>query len=202
MFTIFVKTILVGIEMGGPNSHSVSSFDLCAKLKFHFFRIDEKISWPVVMEIAVFVNQAADSVFRSDRTPAVIDALTGKGEVKAEIGIGMSFGVVGNFRKPWARHHDAGRVNEASVESLDSCRVHGVRYTNVVGMNNQQLGAAGIAQFFGKRLAAIVLRKRLNVQAQENQEQEEEPRRFHAVLKVHPVANEHNSAAGWGDLGI
>ncbi len=55
-----------------------------------------------MLEIAVHVDETRNSVFRSDGTPAVIDALVREGEVKAEIQIGMRFGIIGDFREPVA----------------------------------------------------------------------------------------------------
>src|SRR6267143_2497914 len=65
----------------------------------------------------------------------------------------MSLGVIGNLRKPRAGHHNAGRVDEASVQSFDRCRIHGMSYTDVVGVNNQELRVAAEAELFRERLA-------------------------------------------------
>jgi hypothetical protein len=154
-----------------------------------------------MMEIAVCVDETGNFVFRSDRTPAVIDAFAGERKVQAEIEIGMRFRVVGDFREPRARHHDAGRVDETGVEGFDGRGIHGMRYADVIGVNNQQLRIAGVAKLFGKRLA-VVLREKLRCRAQENQEQDEVVMRFHAVPKIQPIAGELNSTAGRGDFGI
>ena len=65
----------------------------------------------------------------------------------------MSLGEVGDFREPRAGHHDAGGVDEASVQSFDRRRVYGMSHTDVVGVNNQELRVAGEAELFRKRLA-------------------------------------------------
>jgi len=57
-----------------------------------------------VMEITVLVDQAPNFVIRSHGTPAVVNALAGEREVKAEIDSGMRFGIFGDFREPWAGH--------------------------------------------------------------------------------------------------
>src|SRR5207249_1615874 len=88
--------------------------------------------------------------------PAVVDALAGQCKVKAEIESRMRFGVIGNFRKPRARNHDAGGVDEPGVQSFDRCGVHGMSHTDVVGVDNQELGVAGEAEPFGKSLATIL----------------------------------------------
>src|SRR5213592_4744309 len=88
------------------------------------------------MEITVLVDQARNSVFRSDGPPAVVDALAGQRKVKAEIESRMRFGIIGNFRKPRAGNHYAGRVDEPGIESLDGCGVHGMRNANVVGVDD------------------------------------------------------------------
>ena len=62
----------------------------------------------------------------------------------------MRSGKVGNFRKPRARDHDAGGIDEAGFERLDGGGVHGMRYADVVGVNDEEPSIRGIAKFFGR----------------------------------------------------
>src|SRR5260370_13723584 len=156
IFAIFVEVILVGVEMGGTNAHGVGAVDLRAKLKLNLAWVDFWRSVPVVMEVAVLVDEARNFIFRSDRAPAVIDALTGQRNVKTEVEIGMRLGVIGNLREPGARNNNACGVDEAGVESLDGCRVHGMGDANVVGVDDQELGVAGKAEPFGESLAGVL----------------------------------------------
>ena len=99
---------MMRIEMCRANAHGVGAVDLCAQFEFGFVRIDVRGGRPVMMEIAVFIEQAANFVRGSYRTPAIVNALAGESEMKAEIDFGMRSGVVRNFREPRAGHHDAG----------------------------------------------------------------------------------------------
>src|SRR3989454_2982077 len=175
-FAIFIEPVLVGIEMRWTDTHGVSAFNLRAELQLNFVRIDFCGSRPVVMEITILVYQARNFVFRSDRTPAVVDTLAGEREVKAEINSGMRFGIVGNFREPRAGDHEAGGIDEAGVESFDRCGVYRMCYANVVGVDNQEFRIAGEAELFRKSLASV-LRARIEKDARE-QVEEHDPDAF------------------------
>src|SRR4029077_3906802 len=122
-----------------------------AKLQFGFFGIYFRDGIPVVVEITVLINEARHFVFRNDRTPAVIDALAGERQMKAKISSGMRFGIVCDFWEPRARHHETGGIDEAGFKSLDGCGVYGMRYANIIGMDNQNFCVAREAQFFRER---------------------------------------------------
>src|SRR6266404_1711188 len=96
------------IEMCGANAHGVGAVDLCAQFEFGFVRIDVGGGRPVMMEIAVFIEQAANFVGGSYGTPAIVNALAGESEMKAENVLRMRFGGVRKFPEPRAGHHDAG----------------------------------------------------------------------------------------------
>ncbi len=68
----------------------------------------------------------------------------------------MRFGVIGNFRKPRARNHDAGGVDEPGVQSFDRCGVHGMCHANVVGVDDQEFCVVVVAEFFGKSFASVL----------------------------------------------
>src|ERR1700746_1221895 len=114
-----IQTILMGIEMGGANTHGVGAIDLRAKLDFRLARIDAGFGRPVVMEVAVLVDEAGDFVGGGDWSPAVVNPLAGKGEVEAEVEVGMGFGIVGNFWEPWAGHHDAGGIDRSGFQGFN-----------------------------------------------------------------------------------
>src|SRR5262245_38440413 len=107
---------------------------------------------PIVMKVSIIVNEAGNFVTAGDRSPAVVDALAGKGEVQTEIDVGVRFRVVGGFRKPWAGDHDAGGIDGAGFECLKSGGVHGVRFSDVIGVDDEQLGILGVAKFFSESL--------------------------------------------------
>ncbi len=71
--------------------------------------------------------------------------------MKAKIRLGMRFGVVGNLRKPWARHHDAGGIDEPGLEGCDGCCVHGMSHAHIVGVNDQELCIGRESKFFCER---------------------------------------------------
>ena len=76
--------------------------------------------------------------------------------MEAEIGIGMSLGVVGDFGEPRAGNHDAGGSCRAFVEGIEAGNVLGVRDGEVVGVDDEELGIGGIAQALGDCLGLRV----------------------------------------------
>ncbi len=142
--------------MCGTDAHGVGAIDLRAKLQLDLVGVDFWGSVPIVMEVAVLVDEARDLIFRSDGAPAVVDALAGQRKVETKIEIGMRLGVIGNFRKPRAGNHNARGVDEAGVESLDRCGVYRMSDANIVGVNDQELCIAGKAESFGKSLASVL----------------------------------------------
>src|SRR5438876_4960448 len=62
----------------------------------------------------------------------------------------MRFGVIGDFRKPGTRNHEAGGIDGAGFEGVDGGGVDGVGYTEVVGVDDEEFCAAWIAEFFLK----------------------------------------------------
>jgi hypothetical protein len=98
----------MGIEVRRANAHGVGAFDLRTQLDFNLLRIDFRGGSPVMVEVTIFVEQAADFISGGHRAPADVNAFAGEREMKTEIHFGMRFGVIGDFRKPGAGHHDAG----------------------------------------------------------------------------------------------
>src|SRR6266566_3844746 len=150
--------------MRGPDAHGVSAVNLRVKLQVHLFRIDPFRGRPVVMEITVLVDQAWNHVFGYDRTPAVVNPLARQCKVQAEIDMRMRFGVIGNLRKPWAGHHNAGGVDQTGVQSCDGRRVYGMSHADVVGMYDQEFCIRSEAQLFCQR-PAVDLRMRFEESA-------------------------------------
>src|SRR2546421_4534333 len=68
--------------------------------------------------------------------------------MKAKIRGGMRFCIVGDFRKPGARNHDAGGIDAARFERLRGGNVDGVGYAEVVGVDGEEFCVARIAEFF------------------------------------------------------
>ena len=87
-----------------------------------------------------------------DAAPAIGLPFAGEGEVQAEIGVGMSFGVVGDFGEPGTRNHDAGGRDVVLVEGFEAGGVFGVGDGEVVGVKDEQLGVGGIAEALGDGL--------------------------------------------------
>ena len=153
-----IQTILMGIEMGGANAHGVSTVDLRAQLDFGFDGIDVRFRSPVVMEIAILVEQAGDFAGGSNWTPAVVNAFTGQSQMKSEIDFGMRFGVVGNFREPGAGNHNTGGIDCARFEGFDGGGVDGVRDAKIVGMDDQELCVGWVAELLGESISLRNLR--------------------------------------------
>src|SRR5882724_7419865 len=142
--------------MGGAETHRVSAVNLRAKFEIDFFGVDAGCWFPIVMEIAVFIHETRDFVFRSDRSPAVINTFARQREMETKICVGMRFSVVGNFREPRAGGHEAGGIDEARFQAPDRRGVYGMSYANVVGVDDQELGVARESQFFSERLLSIL----------------------------------------------
>ena len=113
---------------------------------------------PVMMEIAVLIEQAANFVRGSYGAPAIVNALAGQSEMKAEIEVGMRFRVVGDFREPRAGDHDASGVDCTGLERLDRGGVYGVTEAKIVGMDDQELCVGWVAELFGKSISLRNLR--------------------------------------------
>ncbi len=64
--------------MSGLDTHGACAGDLCAKFGFDVVGIDACVGQPIVVEIAVGVDERRNFVARSDWTPAIVDALAGK----------------------------------------------------------------------------------------------------------------------------
>src|SRR5438270_8353287 len=111
------------------DTHRKRTFDLRSQLNLNIFGIDALIFFPVVMEVSVFIDETRHFVGGSYRTPAVINPLTGHGEVQPKVCVRMRFRIVSDFREPRAGHHEAGRVNRYSSQRLDACGSDGSSFT-------------------------------------------------------------------------
>ena len=60
----------------------------------------------------------------------------------------MRFRIIGDFRKPGARNHDAGGIDAARFERLRGGGVDGVGYAEVVGVDDEEFCVARIAELF------------------------------------------------------
>ena len=100
-------------------------------------------------EISGGIEQARNCVFGCDRAPAVGFPFAGEGEVQAEIGVRMSFGVVRDFGEPGTGNHDAGGGGGAFVEGVEAGGVFGVRDGEIVGVDDQEFRVGGIAEALG-----------------------------------------------------
>lgn len=70
--------------------------------------------------------------------------------MKTEIGVGMGFGVSGDFGDPRAGNHDAGRRCGMLVEGGEAGSVFRVGDGEVVGVDDEKLGFTRMAQTFGQ----------------------------------------------------
>src|SRR3989449_6799831 len=62
-FAIIEEPILMRVKMRGTDSHGISAVNLGAQLQFSFLRIDPGSGSPIVMEVAILVNETGDFVF-------------------------------------------------------------------------------------------------------------------------------------------
>jgi len=106
---------------------------------------------PIVMKVTVGVYERRNFIPGSGWTPAIVDTFAGKRQMKAKIGGGMRLCVVGDFRKPGTRNHDAGGIDAAGFERLRGGSVDGMRYAEVVGVDDEEFCVARVAEFFLER---------------------------------------------------
>jgi hypothetical protein len=191
LFSVVEEAVLMRIEMRGAEAHGVGAIDLRAEFEVDFFWVDAGRGRPIVMEIAVFVDEAGDFVFRNDGAPAIVDAFACEREVDAEIGIGMGFCVVGDFRKPRAGDHEAGGIDEAGFESLDGGGVHGMGFAEVVGVDDEKFRIAGEAEFLGERFGVFLRGRGENGGSEGEQKQKNDSLLIHRERKHY-----HDSRSG------
>src|SRR5437667_10315281 len=134
------------IEVGRSNTHRKCTFNLGAQFDLDLLRVDVLVLFPVMMEVSVFVQETRHFVGGSYRTPTVINSLTRHREMQSEVPAGMGFGVVSDLGEPRAGHHQARGVDRASLQRFNSRGIHGMSFTEVVGMNDDQLCAWSISQ--------------------------------------------------------
>ena len=102
--------------------------------------------------------------------------------MQAEVGVGMGFRVGRNFAEPGAGNHDAGGGDGAAVECVKAGGVFGVGDGKIVGVEDEELGIARVAEAFGDGFG---------LSEGGGQEREEEDNRERKLLWTHleaPVA--------------
>ena len=68
--------------------------------------------------------------------------------MNAEVLLRMLSSPGGEFRKPWAWHHDAAGRDEAGLHRRNGGQIHGVTHAGIIGVNDQLAcigGGAGLA---------------------------------------------------------
>ena len=125
-------------------------FDLGANFALGFVGLDAADGgFDFGPEVSGGIEKAGNFVFGFDRAPAVGFPLGGEGEVQAEVGVGMSFGVVGNFGEPGAGNHDAGGGGGVLVEGVEAGGVFGVSDGEIVGVDDEEFRIGGVAEALG-----------------------------------------------------
>ena len=96
----------VRIEVRRLQPRGDGTVDLSAQLDLHFVGLGVRNHIRGIrVEVAVRRNQAGDKVAGSNWTPAISIPLRSQGKMQAQVGLRVSFGKGGDFRKPRARHH-------------------------------------------------------------------------------------------------
>ena len=132
------------------DSHGHGALDLGADFALDFIGFQSARGLRCVgPQISGGIEKARDFVFGFDWTPAIGFPLAGEGQVQAEVGVGMGFGVVGNFGEPRAGNHDAGGGDRLLVERVEAGGVLGVSDGEIVGVDDEEFRVGGIAEAFG-----------------------------------------------------
>ena len=66
--------------------------------------------------------------------------------MQAEVGVGMSLCVVGDFSQPWTWDDDARRSYVILIECFKTGRVFRVRNRKIVGVDDQEFAIGGVAE--------------------------------------------------------
>ncbi len=62
-FAVIDEPILMRIQMRRTDPHGIGAVNLRAQLQLSFLRIDARCRSPVMVEVAIFVNEAGGFVF-------------------------------------------------------------------------------------------------------------------------------------------
>src|ERR1051326_833840 len=132
------------------NAHRIGAFDLGAKFTLGVVGLYGAIHLGSVgPEIALGIEQAGNFVLGFDRAPPISFPFAGEGEVQSEVGVGMALRVVSHFVDPRAGDHNAGGRGGVAVEGIEAGNVFGVGDGEVVGVNDEELGIARVAEALG-----------------------------------------------------
>ena len=104
-------------------------------------------------EVAVGVEEAGILGLRGDSGPTIAGPIGVEGEMDAEVGVGMRFGPLSDFRKPRARNENAGGRDPVLFEGFFDGSVDGVHHGEVVGVDDEQPGIRGVAEALRESLA-------------------------------------------------
>src|ERR1700688_3300955 len=140
------------IEMRGMNAHRQRALDLGAEFDLDFFGFNMLFLLPIVMEVSVFIYQTRHFVPRSNGTPSIVNSLARQGQVQSKVYVRMRFGVIRNLREPGARDHQARGIDRTGLECFYGSRVDRVGFAEIVGVDNDELGAGRVAEAVCKSL--------------------------------------------------
>src|ERR1700722_1598893 len=78
--------------------------------------------------------------------------------MQSEVNVRMRLGIVGHLRKPWARHHQARRINRSALNGLDGRGIDRVRLAKIVGVNDDEFCAGRVTEAISERLRGCLRR--------------------------------------------
>ena len=97
-------------------------------------------------KVAIGIEEAGAFGLRRDGGPTITGPLGVESKMDTEIGVGVSFGPLRDFRKPRAGDENTGGTDPMVFKGLLDGGIDGMHHAVIIGMNDEQPGIGGIAQ--------------------------------------------------------
>jgi hypothetical protein len=97
-------------------------------------------------KVAIGIEEAGTFGLRRDGGPTITGPVGVESKMDAEVGVGMSFGPLRDFRKPRAGDENTGGSDPMVFKSLFDGGIDGMHHAVIIGMNDEQAGIGGIAE--------------------------------------------------------
>lgn len=147
----------VGIEMGEVNTAGQSFIDLGMHFGLdvgHFGVSDEVGSGQ--RKIAIGIEETGAFGLSGHGGPAVTGPIGVEGKMDAEVGVGMGFGPLRDFREPRAGDEDAGGSDPMAFEGFFGGGVDAVHHAEIIRVDGEQAGIGRIPRRWARVMVLLV----------------------------------------------
>lgn len=141
----------VGIEMGEVNTAGQSFIDLGMHFGLdvgHFGVSDDVGSGQ--RKIAIGIEETGAFGLSGHGGPAVTGPIGVEGKMDAEVGVGMGFGPLRDFREPRAGDEDAGGSDPMVFEGFFGGGVDAVHHAEIIRVDDEEAGIGRIPEALGE----------------------------------------------------